>query len=95
MRNTCLLYTSYVGIGGQSLRTIRNTEVRHLEEETKISQMCIRDRTPDDAFIFWNDDPVIQRELHKYGIHGHYYPFAERKEEGTLSLIHIYLFYVD
>ena len=43
----------------------------------------IQNQTPDDAFIFWNDDPIIQRELHKYGIHGHYYPFAERKEEGT------------
>ena len=31
----------YVGISGQSLRTIRNTEVRHLEEETKISQELI------------------------------------------------------
>ena len=26
---------------------------------------------------------MIQRELHKYGIHGHYYPFAEQKEEGA------------
>ena len=31
----------YIGMGGQSLRTIRNTEVRHLEEETKISQELI------------------------------------------------------
>ena len=31
----------YVGIAGQSLRTTRNTEVRHLEEETKISQELI------------------------------------------------------
>lgn len=31
----------YVGVAGQSLRTIRNTEVRHLEEETKISQELI------------------------------------------------------
>ena len=30
-----------MSIGGQSLRTIRNTEVRHLEEETKISQELI------------------------------------------------------
>ena len=29
----------YVGIGGQSLRTIRNTEVRHLEEETKTEEL--------------------------------------------------------
>lgn len=31
----------YIGMGGQSLRTIRNTEVRHFEEETKISQELI------------------------------------------------------
>ena len=31
----------YIGMGGQSLRTIRNTEVRHLDEETKISQELI------------------------------------------------------
>ena len=31
----------YVGIAGQSLRTIRNTEVRHLDEEIKISQELI------------------------------------------------------
>ena len=47
----------------------------------------IQNQTPDDAFIFWNDDPIIQRELHKYGIHGHYYPFAERKEEGTAAYV--------
>ena len=31
----------YIGMGGQSLRTIRNTEVRHLDEEIKISQEMI------------------------------------------------------
>ena len=31
----------YIGMGGQSLRTIRNTEVRHLDEEVKISQELI------------------------------------------------------
>ena len=31
----------YVGISGLSLRTVRNTEVRHLEEEVKISQELI------------------------------------------------------
>ena len=31
----------YIGMGGQSLRTIRNTEVRHLDEDTKISQELI------------------------------------------------------
>ena len=31
----------YIGMGGQSLRTIRNTEVRHMDEEIKISQELI------------------------------------------------------
>ena len=43
----------------------------------------IQNQTPEDAFIFWNDDPIIQHELHKYGIHGHYYPFAEKREDGA------------
>ena len=45
----------------------------------------IQNQTDNDAFVFWNDDPVIQKELHKYGIHGHYYPFAEHKENGLAA----------
>lgn len=45
----------------------------------------IQNQTDDDAFVFWNDDPIIQRELHKYGIHGRYFPFAEKKEEGLAA----------
>ncbi len=47
----------------------------------------LQNQTSEDAFIFWNDDPVIHRELHKYGIHGHYYPFAEKKEDGTVAYV--------
>ena len=47
----------------------------------------IQNQTDADAFIFWNDDPVIQRELHKYGIHGHYYPFAEKREEALAAFV--------
>ena len=47
----------------------------------------IQNQTDNDAFIFWNDDPVIQKELHKYGIHGRYYPFAEKKEEGLAAFV--------
>ena len=47
----------------------------------------IQNQTEEDAFIFWNDDPIIQRELHKYGIHGHYYPFAEKSEEGLAAFV--------
>ena len=47
----------------------------------------IQNQTDEDAFIFWNDDPIIQRELHKYGIHGHYYPFAAKKEAGLAAFV--------
>ncbi len=48
----------YIGIGGQSLRTIRNTEVRHLEEETKISQELI------DSIMDSNREvPIIDQEI--------------------------------
>ena len=45
----------------------------------------IQNQTDDDAFIFWNDDPIIQKELHKYGIRGQYFPFAEKNEEGVAA----------
>lgn len=48
----------YVGISGQSLRTIRNTEVRHLGEETKISQEFI------DLLMDSNREvPIIDQEI--------------------------------
>lgn len=45
----------------------------------------LQNQTEEDAFIFWHDDPIIQRELHKYGIHGQYYPFADHQQEGMAA----------
>ena len=47
----------------------------------------LQNQTEKDAFIFWNDDPIIQKELHKYGIHGQYYPFAENKQDGNAAYL--------
>ncbi|MBR2638564.1 MAG: UDP-N-acetylmuramoyl-L-alanine--D-glutamate ligase [Bacteroidaceae bacterium] len=44
----------------------------------------IQNQGPDDAFVFWNDDPIIQNELTKYK-HGKLYPFAEKREEGLAA----------
>ena len=42
----------------------------------------IQNQTEKDAFIFWNDDPVIQNELKKRKIQSTLYPFSlERKEK--------------
>lgn len=45
----------------------------------------IQNQTEDDAFVFWNDDPIIRRELSKHGIHGKLYPFAELEAAGLAA----------
>ena len=44
----------------------------------------LQNQTSEDAFVFWNDDPVIKKELKKYK-HGKLYPFAEKKEKDTVA----------
>ncbi len=45
----------------------------------------IQNQTEDDSFIYWNDDPVIKRELEKYDIKAIRYPFSELKENGSIG----------
>lgn len=45
----------------------------------------IQNQTENDAFVFWNDDPIIQKELSKYGIKAKLCPFAEIKENGVIA----------
>ena len=44
----------------------------------------LQNQGPDDAFVFWNDDPIIKNELPKHR-HGKLYPFAEVKNEGLVA----------
>ena len=44
----------------------------------------LQNQQPDDAFIYWSDDPIITREIEKYK-HGKLYPFAENKESGLAA----------
>ena len=47
----------------------------------------IRNQTQDDTFIYWNDDPIIKRELKKYDIKAICCPFSELKEKGSIGYI--------
>ena len=47
----------------------------------------LQNQHPDDAFVYWNDDPIIKSELPKYK-HGKLYPFAEKKHEGAAAYTH-------
>ncbi|MCR5158142.1 MAG: UDP-N-acetylmuramoyl-L-alanine--D-glutamate ligase [Prevotella sp.] len=47
----------------------------------------LQNQTSDDAFVYWNDDPIIRRELKKYDIKAVQYPFSELKEKGSIGYI--------
>ncbi len=47
----------------------------------------IQNQTEEDSFIYWNDDPIIKRELEKYDIKAIQYPFSELKEKGSIGYI--------
>lgn len=47
----------------------------------------IRNQTSEDAFIYWNDDPIIKRELEKYDIKAVQCPFSALKENGSIGYI--------
>lgn len=47
----------------------------------------IQNQTEADSFIYWNDDPIIKRELQKYDIKSVLYPFSELKEKGSIGYI--------
>lgn len=45
----------------------------------------IRNLTEEDAFIYWNDDPIIQCELKKYGLKAQLFPFSALKGNGAVA----------
>ena len=47
----------------------------------------IQNQTDKDSFIFWNDDPIIKKELEKYDIKSVICPFSELKEKGSIGYI--------
>lgn len=47
----------------------------------------IQNQTEKDSFIYWNDDPVIKKELEKFDVRAVQYPFSELKEKGSIGYI--------
>ncbi|MDE5734723.1 MAG: UDP-N-acetylmuramoyl-L-alanine--D-glutamate ligase, partial [Duncaniella sp.] len=43
--------------------------------------------TPRDAFIYWQDDPVIKAQMERISTDASLYPFAEKKEEGSAAWV--------
>jgi len=55
----------------------------YIDSKFRITQ----NQTPEDALIFWENDPVIKKELAKRNIHSTLYPFAIERNEKTKAFI--------
>lgn len=47
----------------------------------------IQNQTASDSFIYWDEDPIIKRELEKYDIKAIQYPFSQLKKNGVIGYI--------
>ena len=47
----------------------------------------LQNLTPEDAFIYWHDDPVVTAQLRQITTEARMYPFTEHKEEDTAAYI--------
>ncbi|MBR6936031.1 MAG: UDP-N-acetylmuramoyl-L-alanine--D-glutamate ligase [Prevotella sp.] len=47
----------------------------------------IQNQTSSDSFIYWDEDPIIKRELEKYDIKAIQYPFSQLKKKGVIGYI--------
>ncbi len=56
---------------------------KYVDAKFRIAQ----NQTPEDAFIFWNDDPIIKTELNKHGLKAHLYPFSAVKENNAIAYV--------
>lgn len=58
-----------------------NDMQRYVDAKMRITQ----NQTAADAFVFWNDDPVVKRELEKYDLKAQFFPFSEFHETDAVA----------
>ena len=58
-----------------------------MQKYTDAKMRIVQNQTEEDAFIYWNDDPIISAELRKYGIKAKMCPFSIIKKEGMIGYI--------
>ena len=53
----------------------------YVDAKMRITQ----NQTEDDAFVFWNDDPIVKAEMEKYNLKARLFPFSEFKGNGAIA----------
>ncbi|RRD00792.1 UDP-N-acetylmuramoyl-L-alanine--D-glutamate ligase [Prevotella sp. OH937_COT-195] len=59
----------------------------YMQNYVDAKMRIVQNQTEEDAFIYWNDDPVIKRELDKYDIKAVCLPFSELKGNKSIGYI--------
>jgi UDP-N-acetylmuramoylalanine--D-glutamate ligase len=58
-----------------------------MQNYTDAKMRIVQNQTEEDAFIYWNEDPIIAAELRKYGIKAKMCPFSIIKKTGMIGYI--------
>ena len=58
-----------------------------MQKYTDAKMRIVQNQTEEDAFIYWNEDPIISRELKKYGIKARKCPFSIVSRTGMIGYI--------
>lgn len=58
-----------------------------MQNYTDAKMRILQNQTEDDAFVYWADDPVIKKELKKYGIKAQMCPFSILEKKGMIGYI--------
>lgn len=58
-----------------------------MQRYTDSKMRILQNQTEEDAFIYWADDPIVSKELKKYGIKARLCPFSIVQKEGMIGYI--------
>lgn len=67
----------------------------NMQEYVDAKFRIIRNQRPEDAFVYWNDDPVIRRELEKRVVVARRFPFSLHHQEGIKAFIENHVLVVE
>lgn len=59
----------------------------NMQNYTDSKMRILQNQTEEDAFIYWADDPIIKKELDKYGIKAKKCPFSLLQKNGMIGYI--------
>ena len=67
----------------------------NMQEYVDAKFRITQNQTADDAFVYWNDDPVIARELARHDIVARRFPFSLTRQDGVKAFIEDQVLTVD